>query len=926
MEDSFFRRHGISVDDFKHISSPSYNTDYHNKPIPILMQPRIAEELIQKIDDYNLKNGTSYGFNIASILSLQQMKKKNKDDGKYKEQFQLENTSHGVEYLKSIFEMIISSNPMEKCIMKEVENTQSHYNSRKSDVDNPKLILMFLPLNGNIDKLQNTMIKFLKKHNLWTDYYVTYSNSKSKYDEDEKEYKKFVDKQIEITKSRKKKGCILLLGHQGKMAYTYLLCDLVIRLDNGTDIDDAEQVGYRCLTEGPITDNVDGQKTIGIIVDLNIQRVYSVMRNKIKEYKKDNPNSNKTWGDIIQYKYTENQFIFNPNEFDFGNCTDEMIEYYKKYSKDLESKTLIDTVTCNILCDDTLCDIIKKIKLKDGTYQANPKLNGKQPEVTKGDKTKKKGDPIEGDDNTSNSVEPQNEDSEPEIDVFKNINKTKNLYEFLSKLSCLILRLDYKNPNITSNVIDLLKTLRENEKRFNIIKMKLIDDYDISGNDLNIIYDKYIIDMNNQNNIDILDDIFEIYSNSDPKVVRDIIGRHFIPSLDQKKKNAEIPTPPKLCDEMISKIPKEYFTDKNNRSFEPCCGKGNFVLAIFEAYFEGLSHIEDECERSIHILKECLYFCDIDPLNIYITEELLKCHALSKMKEEYWKDWDNVLKIYDVKLNIYIGDTLQLNPKKEWGVEGFNAVIGNPPYNKGKNANFYVKFMEFSLNNLKDNGYNLFVIPNRFLIPKHQANKMISKFQVNYICHTVNDFNVSTDIGYYLATKINQINNTNIRCLFNNSIVENINLDIPTPTTSNSLEYKKLSDKILMKGPKITFIKDKKENLDDNHIFIPRHWTRYSSSKSNGGKHVFNLIDEFGDDGRYVKITPENKENVKWYLNRSKIIRFITNNYASTVYIPPFIWENIPLINFNTKYNNSKLYEMFDLSEGQIQLIESIVD
>ena len=50
--------------------------------------------------------------------------------------------------------------------------------------------------------------------------------------------------------------------------------------------------------------------------------------------------------------------------------------------------------------------------------------------------------------------------------------------------------------------------------------------------------------MNNQNNIDILDDIFEIYSNSDPKVIRDIIGKHFIPSLEQKKKNAEIPTPP----------------------------------------------------------------------------------------------------------------------------------------------------------------------------------------------------------------------------------------------------------------------------------------------------------------------------------------------------------------------------------------------
>ena len=27
--------------------------------------------------------------------------------------------------------------------------------------------------------------------------------------------------------------------------------------------------------------------------------------------------------------YEENQFIFNPDEFDFGNCSTEMIEYYK---------------------------------------------------------------------------------------------------------------------------------------------------------------------------------------------------------------------------------------------------------------------------------------------------------------------------------------------------------------------------------------------------------------------------------------------------------------------------------------------------------------------------------------------------------------------------------------------------------------------
>jgi len=618
----------------------------------------------------------------------------------------------------------------------------------------------------------------------------------------------------------------LLLGHQGKMAYTYLLCDLVIRLDNGTDIDDAEQVGYRCLTEGPVTDNVDNQKIIGIIVDLNIQRVYNIIRNKIKEYKENNPDSNKTYGDIIQYMYTQNQFIFNPNEFDFGNCSNEMIEYYKKYEENLKSETLIETVTSNIhVKGDPLSEVIKQIKMEGGTYQVNDKLNGKQNEVTKGDKNKKKVDPVKNDDNTTNPDESQNEGNEPEIDVFKTINKTKYLYEFLSKLSCLMLRLDYKNPNITNNVIDLLKTLKENEKKFNIIKMKLIDDYSINEIDLNKIYDKYIEDMNNQINIGILDDIFEIYSNSKSEVVRDIIGKHFIPSLEQKKGNAEHPTPPNLCDEMIEKIPKEYFMDENNKSLEPCCGKGNFVLSIFESYFEGLSHIEDECERSIHIIEKCLYFGDKEQINVYITEELLKCHALSKMKEEYWKDWDNVLKIYDVKMNSYVGNTLEIDLKKEWGIEEFNAIIGNPPYenkNKKGDNSLYMDFTVWSLKKMAENGYLLFVTPKLILdnllrvdINRKRIDKL---YNIHYLAiDTPKKYfkNIGTNFVYFLLENdSNTTNKTKIEYIYNKKVCKGDILLVEGMNLPNI--YDPIGINIINKATnKITSDEDKKLYSED---------------------------------------------------------------------------------------------------------------
>ncbi len=796
----FYKRHNIEHALFRDILANT-KTDYSNKPIPVLMQPSIIQNMIDMMNEYNDINNTDDGFSFSSILSLVQLKKTTKTDPKYKRELQLDTTSHGKEFLKKIFSMIISSNPRDNSIMNMIEKTQSHFKSRKSDSNNPKLFLIYLPLGNDINRLQETICEFLEKNKLWRNYHVTYSNSKSNSDKDVKKYKEFVDKQMQIAKNKKDcAGCIIFLGNQGKMAYTYHDCDVVIRLDNGTDIDDAEQVGYRCLTEGPITDNVDEQKTIGITVDLNIQRVYAIMRNKIKNYKKDNPGSKKTYGEIIQYMYEENQFIFNPIEIDFGNCSTEMVEYYKSYEDKLKSETLIETVICNIQCEDSLSDYIKKIKSKDGTYQANPKLNGKQPDCPKGGKTKKKVDSIPVDKSKSDKNVDSHEDSDIDVDepnIFNDINKTKNLYEFLTKLCCLMLRIDYMNKKNSSGVIELLKILKEDEKRFNIIKMKLIDDYDVSDIDINIIYDRYIEDMSNGNNIDILDDIFEIYSNTDPNVVRDIIGKHFIPSLDQKKKNAEIPTPPKLCDEMIDKIPNQHFMNSSNKTCEPCCGKGNFVLAIFERYFNGLSHIEDECERCIYIIENCLYFCDIESINVYITEELLKCHALSKMKQEFWENWDNVIRICNVKFNSHVCNTLELNIQKKWNINGFDAVICNPPYeerdpitgkSKGGGNNMYTKFIYFADKILNQNGYILFINPPTYFSPGRTNNKNDMNLRKDildkYYYHFINLQEcskyfpgVGSKFIYYLIQKNNDKNkNMNVICKYND-IIYNSTMD-----------------------------------------------------------------------------------------------------------------------------------------------------
>ena len=53
------------------------------------------------------------------------------------------------------------------------------------------------------------------------------------------------------------------------------------------------------------------------------------------------------------------------------------------------------------------------------------------------------------------------------------------------------------------------------------------------------------------NNVELIDKLRELYSNASPSKIRDLIASHFIPSEEEKKKNAEVSTPKKV--------------------FEPCC-------------------------------------------------------------------------------------------------------------------------------------------------------------------------------------------------------------------------------------------------------------------------------------------------------------------------------------------------------------------
>ena len=107
------------------------------------------------------------------------------------------------------------------------------------------------------------------------------------------------------------------------------------------------------------------------------------------------------------------------------------------------------------------------------------------------------------------------------------------------------------------------------------------------------------------------------------KELSKIIDKYLIPQEYEKKKNAEVSTPIKLRQEMLETLPPTFWTTKRN-VFEPCSGKGGFLMDIVDKFMTGLEPtVHDEKERYRCIVEECLYFSDINDMNIFICRLLL---------------------------------------------------------------------------------------------------------------------------------------------------------------------------------------------------------------------------------------------------------------------------------------------------------------
>jgi hypothetical protein len=216
-----------------------------------------------------------------------------------------------------------------------------------------------------------------------------------------------------------------------------------------------------------------------------------------------------------------------------------------------------------------------------------------------------------------------------------------------------------------------------------------------------------------------------------PKELLELIDGCLKPKMVEKKKFGEVFTPLAFInDKMLADLEVHYnashavplYEDESLTWADTTAGMGNFPVAIYYKLMEGLAaKFPVETDRKKHILEKMLFMAEYNAKNCFVITQIFNIHG------EY-------------KLNLYQGDSLAIDIEETFGVPRFDIVIGNPPYNEELKstgaAALYNKFIEKYIDKCD---LLCFVIPSRWFSGGKGLDKfrkdMLARTDITYIKH-----------------------------------------------------------------------------------------------------------------------------------------------------------------------------------------------
>lgn len=392
-------------------------------------------------------------------------------------------------------------------------------------------------------------------------------------------------------------------------------------------------------------------------------------------------------------------------------------------------------------------------------------------------------------------------------------------------------------------------------------------------------------------------------------------------------------TPIDCIIEMIEKIPNELWLRNNLKILDPCCGNGNFSLPI-------IYKLMNYNNTKKNILENILYFNDINKIRL-----------------------DNVKKIYcknKYKLNIsnldYLNSIYNLK---------FDLIVANPPYAKllengkraSKNHNLIKDFIEKTLENLKPNGYLLFITPDNWMsyADRNLLIEKLTELQIIHLdIHTAKKYfkKIGSSFTWYIIQNCKSYKNINISGIWKkniyissiisskrkyipllyNNIVYNILLKTIDNTQLNKFDVKTSS--YLHKYTKAKYINDIETEYYKYKLIHTPSQIVYSCipHKYQDGYKIFIsttdkykvFIDNCGMTQSIVFILCKNKEEAEKYLNilEHPLYIFLNNICRWGNFNNIRILQHFPIPQIDI-YNEKNIFDYFNITEEEINFIKN---
>lgn len=433
-----------------------------------------------------------------------------------------------------------------------------------------------------------------------------------------------------------------------------------------------------------------------------------------------------------------------------------------------------------------------------------------------------------------------------------------------------------------------------------------------------------------------------------PKELLKLINECLKPKEIEKKKFGEVFTPMSFINNDMLGDLEAYYKEKYNKNIfedetlkwgDTTTGMGNFPIAIYYKLMDGLKKkIPNEKDRKKHILEKMLFMAEYNKNNCFIVKQIFN------MNNEF-------------KLNLYEGDSLQLDIKKEFGITKFDIVIGNPPYNEelkstGAKA-LYNKFVEYYIEKCD---LLCFVIPSRWFsggkgLDSFRKN-MLERTDIVYIKHfndasTIfgNTVSIVGGVNYFLKD-----NNHKGDCKFNGSITKLNKYDVFVDG-----KFHPLIDKLVKIDSVITLYLGRYFGIETNDKRLKNEKTKdtikcYVSQQKGFKKNIekteinkditkWKVItarasnDCFGNTfigspnevhtGSYISFKVSNEEEAKSLISymKCRLPNFMLSLRKSSQDIRESTCKWIPLPPLNKEWTDDEVYKHFKLSEDDIKLI-----